>query len=380
MKLTSYKSGQMIANHIEKHFVEALSNATKNGETNLATQPAAEVIDQILDVAFWASLRKEEGHSPKISLAYVSPDQVSHPLIFSRRLPFSADSLTKLAPGVSRSGIHIGLWRDEDGKLSVWGTTLSIPNFCLVVDVSEPGVLVIKHRRMAGLGKFTNVAVLKGDQIKIVTPSAAKLPDCPPLLMALLDVVTDAKWSDSANILIQLAVSMRAHGRGGALLIVNEQSENWRNSMVSPIGYEVIPPYNGLANLIAKDRSDASEIFWQSALKRETDFISGVTAVDGATVITHEFGLLAFGAKITRSKGSGLVGKVLFFEPVQGGDAKEVYPGAIGGTRHLSAAQFVHDQHDAIALVASQDGHFTIFSYSENLGRVLAQKLDTLLL
>ena len=31
-----------------------------------------------------------------------------------------------------------------------------------------------------------------------------------------------------------------------------------------------------------------------------------------------------------------------------------VEPAQLGGTRHLSAAQFVRDQHDAVALVASQ--------------------------
>jgi hypothetical protein len=40
-------------------------------------------------------------------------------------------------------------------------------------------------------------------------------------------------------------------------------------------------------------------------------------------------------------------------EPIEGGSAVHLHPSALGGTRHLSAAQFVHDQRDAIALVAS---------------------------
>ena len=39
-----------------------------------------------------------------------------------------------------------------------------------------------------------------------------------------------------------------------------------------------------------------------------------------------------------------------------------VQPTEHGGTRHLSAAQFVYDQRDALALVASQDGRFTVFA------------------
>ena len=41
-----------------------------------------------------------------------------------------------------------------------------------------------------------------------------------------------------------------------------------------------------------------------------------------------------------------------------------LHPSQLGGTRHLSAAQFVYDQRDASALVASQDGRFTIFQWS----------------
>ena len=52
----------------------------------------------------------------------------------------------------------------------------------------------------------------------------------------------------------------------------------------------------------------------------------------------------------------------------------------VGGTRHLSAAQFIHDQKDAVALVASQDGHFTIFSWSTLQNRLQAHRIDTLLL
>ena len=55
-------------------------------------------------------------------------------------------------------------------------------------------------------------------------------------------------------------------------------------------------------------------------------------------------------------------------------------PAQLGGTRHLSAAQFVHDQHDAMALVASQDGRFTIFKWSPREEFVHAHRVDALLL
>ncbi|MCY1543223.1 hypothetical protein D9M68_790300 [compost metagenome] len=144
--------------------------------------------------------------------------------------------------------------------------------------------------------------------------------------------------------------------------------------------YNLDPPYRALADLVQKGRSDASEIFWQTALKREIDHLAGLTAIDGATLISADFALLAFGAKTSRANSSEHIQEVLFAEPISGGEPKVIHPAKIGGTRHLSAAQFVFDQKDAHALVASQDGHFTIYSWSESFQMVQAYQIDMLLL
>ncbi|MES2417131.1 MAG: hypothetical protein V4541_03030 [Bacteroidota bacterium] len=375
----TYLAAKLVASKVEAHFAKHLAEANAKGEIDLAPQPPARVIEAILDAAFWSSLRKEEGHSPKISIAFLPPEQAGKPLIFNQKLKLNPSVLTKLAPGVERGGIHIGVWHDGY-NLHIWGTTLNIPNYCFVVDVSEPGLLVIKHRRIYGFGKYTNVAVLKGDQIKIVEEQSAGSADCPAMLLSLLDLTAHSYWNDSANILIQLAVSMRAHGRGGAVLVVPQHSETWQQSLIHPIGYSLEPPYRGLADLVHKDRPDASEIFWQSALKREVDHLAGLTAVDGATLITDQYELLAFGAKTGRANSSGHIQEISFSEPITGGGAVVMHPAKTGGTRHLSAAQFVFDQRDAQALVASQDGHFTIYNWSPTLQMVQAHRIDTLLL
>jgi hypothetical protein len=67
-------------------------------------------------------------------------------------------------------------------------------------------------------------------------------------------------------------------------------------------------------------------------------------------------------------------------EPIVGSGAVVVHPAQNGGTRHLSAAQFVHDQRDTLALVASQDGRFTIFVWSAGEAMVHAHQVETLLL
>jgi hypothetical protein len=67
-------------------------------------------------------------------------------------------------------------------------------------------------------------------------------------------------------------------------------------------------------------------------------------------------------------------------EPIVGGAPERLHPAELGGTRHLAAAQFVHDQRDAFALVASQDGRFTIFAWSPCDDAVHAHRVETLLL
>ena len=90
--------------------------------------------------------------------------------------------------------------------------------------------------------------------------------------------------------------------------------------------------------------------------------------------------MIAFGAKITRRRGWPLVERVTVTEPIEGTSALEMAAGQIGGTRHLSAAQFVHDQRAALALVASQDGRFTVFAWSPCADQVHAHRVEALLL
>ena len=110
------------------------------------------------------------------------------------------------------------------------------------------------------------------------------------------------------------------------------------------------------------------------------DAVAGLTAVDGATLITDRYELLAFGVKIGRPDGRPRVEQVVLTEPIEGGEATVVAPVQLGGTRHISAAQFAQDQPDALALVASQDGRFTVFAWCANERMVHALRVEALLL
>jgi hypothetical protein len=81
----------------------------------------------------------------------------------------------RLAPAVERPGIHLGVWRDSE-QFVVWGATRNVPPFCLVLEVIAHGLLVVKHSRHES-EKFANLAVLHGDEIKVIDESFTHLPD-----------------------------------------------------------------------------------------------------------------------------------------------------------------------------------------------------------
>src|ERR1039457_2505712 len=180
MTPSAYPAARAAAGRIQSHFRRHLATPSLQQRGEVAALPDTAAIEAIIEAAFWASLRREEGYMPRISLAFVAPEAVERPLRFERRLPLAAQPLTRLSPAVERPGIHLGVWRDGEA-LFVWGATSNLPASCLVLEVIAPGLLVVKHSRDDESGKFANIAVLQGDEIKMIDEQSARLPDCPDL-------------------------------------------------------------------------------------------------------------------------------------------------------------------------------------------------------
>ena len=79
---------------------------------------------------------------------------------------------------------------------------------------------------------------------------------------------------------------------------------------MQPIPYATSPPFAELALLRQEIPGERRRRSWQDALGRAVDAIAGLTAVDGATVLTSQYELLAFGAKIApQGLGTDLAGR-----------------------------------------------------------------------
>src|SRR6266700_144943 len=94
------------------------------------------------------------------------------------------------------------------------------------------------------------------------------------------------------------------------------------------------------------------------------------TAVDGATLVTFDLDVLAFGAKIRAKNVDHKPERLIISEPFEGSVEREIGLSELGGTRHQSAVQFVFDQKDAIAIVASQDGRLSVLGWDRTEGKV----------
>jgi len=362
----TYPAARLVAERIQSR-LDAFEAKFK--QPGYAPRPAADVIEEVISAAFWASLRREEGRLPKISLAFVPPEQLLKPIVFSNRLPLDPEVLVRLAPAVEKPGIHLGVWPDGN-RLGVWGTTRSVPTWCFVLEVIAPGLLVVKFRREEPSTKFANVAVLEGASVKFIAQQDPRISEYPAAVGSLLTFYSSGGREESDDVLVRLAISMRGHQHGGTLLVVPEGTDEWQTSLVRPIAYSVTSPLSEIEGLIQDSDN----------LRAVVESLAGWTAVDGATVISDRFALLASGVKIVSRDASRRVGRVLVMEPFEGALPSMMEPSQLGNTRHLSAAQFVYDQGKAAALVASQDGRFTVFISSPLEDVVHAYRLESLLL
>ena len=303
----AYPAARIVAPRVRAHFELHEQEAKRRGRVVLAPPPDADTIEALIDVAFWASLRREETYVPKISLAFLTPGGGVAPDDVRAAAAARARRARQGGAGGGAPGHSSRRGARATSGLSVWGTVRAIPFLCFVVEVAAPGLLVVKHHRGEETGKFVNVAVIEGDQIKIVDETASSLPDCPPLLTSLLGFDSPASWStgvDSVNVLVQLAVSMRAHGRGGLLLVV--PGGRRRVAANRSCGRSRTPScrrFPSSRNSMRESPDAKLKRPWQDAVNRAVEAIAGLTAVDGATVLTNRYELLAFGAKIARRKG-----------------------------------------------------------------------------
>jgi len=87
MQGPAFPAAHALAPQLHTHFSRHLEEARRRTHEPLASLPDVDAIGAIIETAFWASLRREEGYVPRISLAFVDPEQATQPLRFEQPLP-----------------------------------------------------------------------------------------------------------------------------------------------------------------------------------------------------------------------------------------------------------------------------------------------------
>ena len=105
----TYAAAGSVAPSVLRHLTLHIEAAKDRGETRLGSIPDERAISRMIDTAFWASLRREEGMEPKISLAFLTHEEAAYPLVLERPIPLDPAALTRLSAVVERPGIHLGV-------------------------------------------------------------------------------------------------------------------------------------------------------------------------------------------------------------------------------------------------------------------------------
>jgi hypothetical protein len=348
--------------------------------------PSKEHLATLLDAVFWTSYEKEEGTPVSVSLIYRKPEQGADTFCFDRPLPLSAKSLVKLGPALENPRAHISIWPDESGFLRIWGFRTGSDEF------------ITYDLWVQGLGPGCVLITYGGKSLAALIESKAVFVDTGILMQAIMPKITSGDVHGKPqleaivryNSLLFIAQVMRSHGHGGTVLVVPEGTP-WQESIRHPAPYTggaifldtaldlqtpttQLSSQKGFFDFIKKafsKRQDKSALA-REKIKQQCSRIARLTAVDGALVMTPDRYTYCFGAKIQAVDPTPSTFELQVLKPIEGYTKTPFNFSDLGGTRHLSAAQFAHDQPEAVALVASQDGEVTFFTQEAATGDLLA--------
>lgn len=332
----------------------------------------------------------------RASLALMSPEDSRSQDVFRLfdLVELSSYSIAKLSASFPfRQGAIAITFPPQDRPL-IWGFALPKPQNGWLVEIMGPGHIVVRNAPSVE-------AVLLPDGKRILFPESTRLEDewCDLVFWRKIfrNQTPFEFQTQFYDFLRVLSRAMIEHRHGGTVVVVNPTDQTWRRAV--EFTYKFSRPEEYLYNLVSELRE------WQEMWCRDQDrkrkakgekrheilyypdseqerrlhqalrLAGGLTAVDGAMVITTDLKILGYGAKLKTPAKQLKVREWLPYHHYASEPIRD-----IGGTRHRSAAQFVLQHPEATTFVASQDGRFTIFCCDEAGDEVLAHRVELLLL
>lgn len=159
-------------------------------------------------------------------------------------------------------------------------------------------------------------------------------------------------------------------------MIVPEDHHEWKKSLdiryAANIFDDVHQNVDEWHQHLQSKPDSIGRLFWgdsktsrlREKLNRSLEFVAQLTAVDGATILGRDLAVYGFGAKLKPKDPEKRLKKVRQSQPFEHSPFEDIDISNWGvGTRHLSAAQFVFDHRDCVAIVCSQDGRLSALNW-----------------
>jgi hypothetical protein len=336
------------------------------------TIPSRAHLELLIHVAFWASLQKEEGQSFRFTISYLTPSGHSEcVLTFVDPLRYDIRHLTKLAPAVREPEATILVCPDTTATLVAWGVC-DFNHSLLSIKVLDPGRLIVSFGTR-------NIAVIAGSESVFISETLRERSQ--RIWSRLGSQLGDVSTKDSrVRVILDALKIMRFLGRGGTLVVVPED-DTWKEG-VGPIAYFGVTPLKTVHNLLKEwdELTAFKKLGVQGHLddlrrmidlwpefERASRSLANMSAVDGATLVSPALSIVGFGAKIKYDPKEADLTPVYRYDSISE-HLKNFRTSfaELGGMRHQSAAHFVAQHHNALALVVSQDGNLSAYTWDED--------------
>jgi len=347
------------------------------------------------------------------------PPSGLQPLIFENRVAFNPEELRALSPAAVFHRSLVGINLDQGNTPYIWGIVQSGPNWMkslrggrgasghlppyLVVYVTGPGRLEV-NCGLNTIGQLSDGAVFGGSMnifdSKWYSEAFAPIRTEVMALHNAERAMRGRDWAELDPLLIRVVglhmtkriiASMRNSHHGGTLIFVppelagdlegknpsiNVKYRFHENPARSRFRLLLLQIMEQLAVHFGQEgkNPEGKTIGWREYAMSRHDgltllgesvfemghLIASLSTIDGAVLVTKRWELLGFGGEILCGDADiAYVARALDLE-----GEHVVMESAVGvGTRHRSVFRFCSEHHDAIGIVASQDGDVRIVAW-----------------
>lgn len=355
-------------------------------------------LSNILEVAFESTLQREEGRFHRFTIIAEASSAgkrrkrgsrvTRKPYLFSRNLDYTIRNIRLLSTALDGTSTEIFVRLDHESRPKIIGFGDDFEVEGWVIESLDMGKMRFSVRFVvASTTVEVQIAIIDGTRIRFFDDTGDSYRSVLTSVLctsSLFDKFADAITATPEQDLIQdyfkLIEWMSRHRHGGCLLFVTDAK--WKQCVQKPMILQCLPKYDEIKtwtsrrgeywNFDGKDNIpieySVADVNAEEALKR----LSQLTALDGATIITKDFEVLTFGANLKPVNAKRRPDLILCRSPFRNIPEKEVRFEEIGGTRHKSACQFVFDQRESVAIVASQDGHVSVIYWDDEIKKLRA--------